>query len=204
MITDTGRVEQRLVELPGAGRAPSDVTELRQLINEKLGGLLLVRDDRRWSRSCVEQVRAGAARPDDRARRRCCWRRWSSGTEERIALAGTANLTRGGLLDFSGHDPPDPGGARGGGHPAQALRRGRAASTTRVLHRRRERVRGPARDLGRQHRVRPGQHRRRWAGRARPDPDGLPRHHRHGAGRGTLRRRGAGTELTAVNVDRDD
>ena len=40
MITDTGRVEQRLVELPGP-IAVEDVIELRQLINDQLGGLLL-------------------------------------------------------------------------------------------------------------------------------------------------------------------
>src|SRR3954470_4734979 len=40
MITDTGRVEQRLVELP-APVEPDDVIELRQLINDRLGGLLL-------------------------------------------------------------------------------------------------------------------------------------------------------------------
>src|SRR6476660_1878539 len=38
MITDTGRVEQRLVELPGPIE-PDDVIELRQIINDKLGGV---------------------------------------------------------------------------------------------------------------------------------------------------------------------
>src|SRR6476660_3252615 len=38
MISDTGRVEQRLVELPGPVEA-DDVIELRQIINDKLGGV---------------------------------------------------------------------------------------------------------------------------------------------------------------------
>src|SRR5215210_2717958 len=37
VITDTGRVEQRLVDLPGPAAA-DDVTDLRHAINEKLGG----------------------------------------------------------------------------------------------------------------------------------------------------------------------
>ena len=41
MIADTGRVEQRLVELPGPTPA-DDVTELRRLINDKLGGRRLI------------------------------------------------------------------------------------------------------------------------------------------------------------------
>ena len=90
-------------------------------------------------------------------------------TEERIALAGTANLTRGGMLDFparirpilealeeevillklfgAGRPQPDPG-----------------------PHRRRERVRRPARHLRGDHRIRPGHHGRRRAGRARARP----------------------------------
>ena len=83
-------------------------------------------------------------------------------TEERIALAGTANLTRGGMLDFSGTIRPILealeeevillklfGQAEQGPHPGP--------------DRRRERVRGPAGHLGRDHRVRTGQHGRRWA-----------------------------------------
>ena len=99
MITDAGRVEQRVLELP----APIDqdeIAELRNLVNERLGGLQLAETPN------VVQTLPDEVRPEltgamatlatvlletlvDRA-------------EERIALAGTANLTRAGLLDFSG------------------------------------------------------------------------------------------------------
>ena len=60
MIADTGRVEQRLVELPGPVPA-DDVTELRRLVNEKLGGSRLA-DTPPLVQALVEEVRAGAAR----------------------------------------------------------------------------------------------------------------------------------------------
>ena len=115
--------------------------------------------------------------------------------EERIALAGTANLTRGGLLDFQGSLRPilealeeevillkligevEPSTTRvriGDENEFEDLRATSVVSTGY----------GPgATIVG-------------GLGVLGPDPDGLPRHHRHGAGRGTLRRRPAGAELT--------
>ncbi len=99
MITDTGRVEQRLVELP-APVDPEDVIELRQLINDRLGGLLLS-DTTGQVQALHEQIRVELKGPMA-ALATVLLETLVERTEERIALAGTANLTRGGLLDFSG------------------------------------------------------------------------------------------------------
>jgi len=99
MIADTGRVEQRLVELPTP--VPSDdVTELRSKVNEKLCGQkladtpplvqALVDDsprEKRTTMACLASVLLETL---------------VERSEERLALAGTANLTRGGVLDFQG------------------------------------------------------------------------------------------------------
>jgi heat-inducible transcriptional repressor len=99
MISDTGRVEQRLVELP-TPIDPDQVMELRQLINEKLAGVLLVETP-----GPVQDLH-DAARPELRgpmtALATVLLETLVERSEERMALAGTANLTRGGILDFSG------------------------------------------------------------------------------------------------------
>jgi heat-inducible transcriptional repressor len=99
MITDTGRVEQRLVEMPGPIQA-EDVADLRNVINERLGG--------RWlgeAPGLVEdlhdQVRAELRLPMSTLAS-VLLEAMVDRTDERIALAGTANLTRGNLLDFAG------------------------------------------------------------------------------------------------------
>jgi heat-inducible transcriptional repressor len=99
MITDTGRVEQRLVELPAPVES-EDVIELRQLINDRLGGLLLS-DTTGQVQSLHEQIRAELKGPMT-VLATVLLETLVERSEERIALAGTANLTRGGLLDFSG------------------------------------------------------------------------------------------------------
>jgi heat-inducible transcriptional repressor len=99
MITDTGRVEQRLVELPGP-IGHDDVVELRQLINERLGGLLLS-ETSTLVQALLEQVRRDLLGPMT-SLATVLMETLVERTEERIALAGTANLTRGSLLDFSG------------------------------------------------------------------------------------------------------
>jgi heat-inducible transcriptional repressor len=99
MITDTGRVEQRLVELPGP-IDHDDVVELRQFINERLGGLLLS-ETSTLIQSLLEQVRPDLLGPMT-SLATVLMETLVERTEERIALAGTANLTRGSLLDFSG------------------------------------------------------------------------------------------------------
>jgi heat-inducible transcriptional repressor len=99
MITDTGRVEQRVLELPG----PIDhdeVGELRSLLNERLGGLPLT-DTAPVVASLPEQVRpelTGAMTNLTTVLLETLVER----AEERIALAGTASLARAGMLDFSG------------------------------------------------------------------------------------------------------
>jgi heat-inducible transcriptional repressor len=98
VIADTGRVEQRLVELPAALDA-DDVSELRRRINEKLSGRALTETP-----SLVEALidesptilRSGMTALSTVLLETLVERR-----EERIALAGTANLARG-LLDFQG------------------------------------------------------------------------------------------------------
>jgi heat-inducible transcriptional repressor len=99
MIADTGRVEQRLVELPTPIPA-DDVTEMRSRVNERLCGQKLsdtpplvqaLVDDspqgKRTTMACVASVLLETL---------------VERSEERLALAGTANLTRGGVLDFQG------------------------------------------------------------------------------------------------------
>jgi heat-inducible transcriptional repressor len=99
MITDTGRVEQRLVELPGPVE-PDDVIELRQIINDGLGGVPLV-DASPQVQAMHEQTRS-ELRGAMTSLATVLLETLVERTEERIALAGTANLTRGGMLDFSG------------------------------------------------------------------------------------------------------
>jgi heat-inducible transcriptional repressor len=99
MITDTGRVEQRVLELPGP-LDHDEVTELRSLLNERLGGLQLV-ETAPIVASLPEQVRpelTGAMTNLTTVLLETLVER----AEERIALAGTANLARAGMLDFSG------------------------------------------------------------------------------------------------------
>jgi heat-inducible transcriptional repressor len=99
MITDTGRVEQRLVEMPGPV-PDGDVWDLRRRVNEKLAGQKLAdtpplvqklvdecAPERRGSMVCLATVLLETL---------------VERSEERLALAGTANLTRGGVLDFQG------------------------------------------------------------------------------------------------------
>ena len=139
-------------------RSPADdVTDLRRLVNEKLGGQRLV------DTPPLVQALVDEAPPDACARR---WPRLASvlletlveRSEERLALAGTANLTRGGVLDFQGTLRPI----------LEALEEevillkliGEVEpSTTAGPHRRRERDRQPAVDVGGQHRLRSGRHR---------------------------------------------
>ncbi|MCO8277233.1 heat-inducible transcriptional repressor HrcA [Actinoplanes sp. TRM 88003] len=99
MIADTGRVEQRLVELPGPVPA-DDVTDLRRRVNEKLAGQRLS-DTPPLVQGLVDECA-----PGNRATMACLasvlLETLVERSEERLALAGTANLTRGGVLDFQG------------------------------------------------------------------------------------------------------
>jgi heat-inducible transcriptional repressor len=99
MITDTGRVEQRVVELP-APVEPEPVGELRQLVNERLGGMLLAET------ATAVQTMPDEVRPELRgpmtALATVLMETLVERSEERIALAGTASLARAGTFDFSG------------------------------------------------------------------------------------------------------
>jgi heat-inducible transcriptional repressor len=99
MIADTGRVEQRLVELP-APVAPDDVTDLRRRANEKLAGQKLA-DTPSLVQGLVED-----SSPETRGTMACLasvlLETLVERSEERLMLAGTANLTRGSVLDFQG------------------------------------------------------------------------------------------------------
>jgi heat-inducible transcriptional repressor len=98
MITDTGRVEQRLVELPSPV-PDTEITELRSAINEKLGGKHIA------EAPPLVQALVDEADPDRRrtvaALSSVLLETLVERTDERMALAGTANLARG-LFDFQG------------------------------------------------------------------------------------------------------
>jgi heat-inducible transcriptional repressor len=99
MIADTGRVEQRVVELP-APTPEADVLRLRATINDKLGGQRLM-DTPPLVADLAEQIEP-VLRPAMSALASVLLETLVDRGEERIALAGTANLTRGGILDFQG------------------------------------------------------------------------------------------------------
>jgi heat-inducible transcriptional repressor len=103
MITDTGRVEQRQLDLPGPISA-DDVTELRRAVNEKLVGNRLT-DVPPLVESLLDEV-ALALHPAMNALSTVLLETLVERGEERVVLAGTANLTRGGLLDFQGSIRP--------------------------------------------------------------------------------------------------
>jgi heat-inducible transcriptional repressor len=98
VITNTGRVEQRLVELPGP-TAGEDVTELRRLINAKLAGQQLS-DTPMLVQALVDEV-SPMLRPAMATLSSVLLETLVERHDERLALAGTANLTRG-ALDFQG------------------------------------------------------------------------------------------------------
>lgn len=99
MITNTGRVEQRVVDLPDP-LSEDDVIALRTRINEKLAGELLSRTP-----TLVEALNAevpaelGAAMATLSS---VLLETLIERHEERLSLAGTANLARGTALDFPG------------------------------------------------------------------------------------------------------
>jgi heat-inducible transcriptional repressor len=99
MIADTGRVEQRLVELPRPVPA-DDVLDLRGKFNEKLAGQKLA-DTPPLVQALVDDS-APEARPTIAVLASVLLETLVERSEERLALAGTANLTRGGVLDFQG------------------------------------------------------------------------------------------------------
>lgn len=99
VITDTGRVEQRLVELP-APIAADDVLDLRRTVNEKLVGIQLS-ETPPLVQTLIDEC-GPHLRPAMTTLSTVLLETLVERHEERIALAGTANLARGGLLDFQG------------------------------------------------------------------------------------------------------
>ncbi len=98
MITDTGRVEQRLCELPD----PTDedtILTIRRLVNEKLVGERLS-DTPSVVSSLLDEVRF-EIRPVMASVSTVLLETLVEPGEERLALAGTVNLTRS-ALDFPG------------------------------------------------------------------------------------------------------
>jgi heat-inducible transcriptional repressor len=103
MILDTGRVEQRLVELPGP-LPEANVLRLRTAINEKLDGARLA-DTPALVTALVDECDL-ALRTAMAALASVLLESLVERADERVALAGTANLTRGGILDFQGSIRP--------------------------------------------------------------------------------------------------
>jgi heat-inducible transcriptional repressor len=99
MIADTGRVEQRLVDLPAAVGS-DEVTALRQMINDRLAGKRLI-DTPVLVEALNEEI-SPDLRPAMGTISTVLLETLVEPGDERIALAGTANLTRGGILDFQG------------------------------------------------------------------------------------------------------
>jgi heat-inducible transcriptional repressor len=99
MIADTGRVDQRIVELPVPTSA-EDVLDLRRRINDKLTGQRLV-DTPPLVQSLVDET-APERRTTMASLASVLLETLVERGEERLALAGTANLARGGMLDFQG------------------------------------------------------------------------------------------------------
>ncbi|MTK04308.1 heat-inducible transcriptional repressor HrcA [Micromonospora sp. CP22] len=99
MIADTGRVEQRLVEMPAPIPA-DDVLDLRRLVNEKLVGVFLS-ETPPLVQALIDDS-PPHLRPAMTTLSTVLLETLVERHEERLALAGTANLARGGLLDFQG------------------------------------------------------------------------------------------------------
>ncbi len=99
MITDTGRVEQRQVDLPAPITA-DEVTELRRSVNDTLVGHKLT-EAPPLVQTLVDETSV-TLRPAMTALSTVLFETLVERGEERVVLAGTANLTRAGLLDFQG------------------------------------------------------------------------------------------------------
>ncbi len=99
MITDTGRVEQRLVDVPGPLDA-EDVVELRATMNDALVGRLLT-ETPGLVQGFHQQVRPELSTAMA-ALSTVLLETLVERGEERVTIAGTANLARANMLDFAG------------------------------------------------------------------------------------------------------
>ncbi|HVV30808.1 MAG TPA: heat-inducible transcriptional repressor HrcA [Mycobacteriales bacterium] len=98
-ITDTGRVEQRLVDV-GTAHTADEVGELRDVFNAVLDGAMLT-DVPTLLSDLPDQVRP-ELRPSLVNVIAVALEALVDKREERVMLAGTANLTRAAALDFPG------------------------------------------------------------------------------------------------------
>ena len=96
LITDTGRVEQRVLELPGV-LTDDEVAQLRQVFGPRLHGARLV--DAPAALSDLPDAAPPAIRPVLTSVMSVVLETLVEQPEERVAIAGTANLTRS-ALDF--------------------------------------------------------------------------------------------------------
>jgi heat-inducible transcriptional repressor len=99
LITDTGRVEQRVVELPGA-LTEDEVAELRTTFNARIADRKLA--DAATLVTDLPETVSPDARPNLVAVLATVLETLVERVDERVVLAGTANLARGGALDFPG------------------------------------------------------------------------------------------------------
>jgi len=97
LITDTGRVEQRMVDLP-APLTEDELAELRNRFNNRIAGQPIAESPSRLADL------PDAAHPDERANVSAVLatvlETLVERTEERVVLAGTANLARTAAYDF--------------------------------------------------------------------------------------------------------
>ncbi len=103
MITDTGRVEQRIVELPEP-TSIGDVFALRTLVNEKLDGCRLS-DAPPLVQALVDEVDPAMRRAMS-ALGAVLLETLFERMDERLAVGGTSSLTRAGIFDFHGSIRP--------------------------------------------------------------------------------------------------
>ncbi|MBV9486443.1 MAG: heat-inducible transcriptional repressor HrcA [Frankiaceae bacterium] len=99
LITDTGRVEQRIVELPKAV-TEDEVASLRTAFNGRIAGRKLA--DAASLVTDLPETVDPAARANLVAVMSTLLETLVERVDERVALAGTANLARSGALDFPG------------------------------------------------------------------------------------------------------
>jgi heat-inducible transcriptional repressor len=99
LITDTGRVEQRQVDVPGL-LSEDDVATLRARFNERVAGRRLA--DATALLADLPDALTPELRANGIAVLSTVLETLVERTEERVILAGTANLARGGALDFPG------------------------------------------------------------------------------------------------------
>src|SRR6059058_1200702 len=97
LITDTGRVEQRSVDLPNP-LTDDEVAELRTTFNSRIAGSPL--SEAPGKLSDLPEAVPPALRADTTAVTATVLETLVERPEERVVLAGTANLARTGALDF--------------------------------------------------------------------------------------------------------